>query len=120
MHNLHSAMPPTIAFFGTKDKLIPVATTKAFESGMKGVAVRYENRLYEGQAHGFFNFGRSKSGTDFFVETVREADVFLKSLGFVQGEPTIAEFAASRRHSQHELVGVQPLGTLHGNSSKIR
>ena len=96
MHNLHSAMPPTIAFFGTQDNLIPVATTKAFEKGMQEVGVRYDNHLYEGQSHGFFNFGRSKGGTNYFVETVREADMFLASLGFLKGKPTIESFVASQ------------------------
>ena len=96
MHNIHSQMPPTIAFFGTEDKLIPVATTKAFESAMKKVGVRYDNHLYEGQPHGFFNEGRAKAGTDYFVETVRAADKFLASLGFLEGEPTIDAFVTSQ------------------------
>ncbi|TWT92649.1 alpha/beta hydrolase [Neorhodopirellula pilleata] len=92
MHNIHSKMPPTIAFFGTEDNLIPVETTKAFGKAMQDVGVRYDNHLYEGQGHGFFNAGRSKAGTDYFVETVREADKFLASLGFLKGEPTISRF----------------------------
>jgi acetyl esterase/lipase len=92
MHNLHKDMPPTIAFFGTEDKLIPVNTTKAFETAMHQVGVRYDNHLYEGQGHGFFNEGRSKGDTDYFVETVREADEFLASLGFLEGQPTIEQF----------------------------
>ncbi len=96
MHNLHQAMPPTIAFFGTEDNLIPVSTTKAFEKAMNDVGVRYENHLYEGQTHGFFNAGRSKKGADYFVETVREADRFLASLGFLMGSPTIDEFKTNR------------------------
>jgi acetyl esterase/lipase len=93
LHNLHPQMPPTIAFFGTQDHLIPVATTQAFAARMKDLGVRYDNHLYDGQGHGFFNFGRSKKGqTDYFVETVRESDRFLQSLGFLRGEPTVAEF----------------------------
>ncbi|TWT84223.1 Carboxylesterase NlhH [Planctomycetes bacterium CA13] len=91
-HNLHEKMPPTIAFFGTKDKLIPVATTENFQREMEKVGVRYENHLYEGQGHGFFNFTAKKSDTNYFVETVRESDIFLKSLGFLKGEPTIEKF----------------------------
>ena len=92
MHNLHKGMPPTIAFFGTQDKLIPVDTTKAFASGMAAVGARYDNHLYEDQGHGFFNFGRSKGDTDYFVETVRTADLFLGSIGILEGEPTVKEF----------------------------
>ncbi len=93
LHNLHEKMPPTIAFFGTQDKLIPVATTKGFEARMQKLGIRYDNHLYEGQGHGFFNFGRSKKNeTDYFVETVRESDRFLTSLGFLQGDPTVDQF----------------------------
>lgn len=99
MHNLHKGMPPTIAFFGANDKLIPVATTKAFATEMKKVGVRYENHVYDDQAHGFFNFGRSKNGTDYFVETVRESDLFLKSIGMLEGEPTVEAFVAAQRSS---------------------
>ena len=88
-HNLHQDMPPTIAFFGTQDKLIPVATTEAFAAGMAEVGVRYDNHLYEGQGHGFFNYGRSKGDTDYFVETVRAADRFLNSIGILEGEPRV-------------------------------
>ena len=92
IHNIHEGMPATIAFFGTEDKLIPVATTKRFESNMKKAGVRYDNHLYEGQGHGFFNFGRSKGEKDYFVETMREADEFLQSLNFLDGDSTIDSF----------------------------
>tara|TARA_R110002049_G_scaffold72490_6_gene187393 strand:+ start:78886 stop:79803 length:918 start_codon:yes stop_codon:yes gene_type:complete len=92
MHNIRKDMPPTIAFFGTEDPLIPVATTKEFGKRMKAAGVRYDNHLYEGQAHGFFNQGRSKGDTNYFVETVRTADKFLQSLGFLDGEATIDTF----------------------------
>ncbi|MEZ6127913.1 MAG: alpha/beta hydrolase fold domain-containing protein [Planctomycetaceae bacterium] len=91
-HNLHSRMPPTVAFFGTEDKLIPVATTEAFQSAMEAVGVRYDNHLYEGQGHGFFNFGRGSDGTEFFAKTVGTADEFLTSLGLLEGRPAIDEF----------------------------
>jgi len=92
MHNIDQATPPTIAFFGTEDPLIPVATTEAYAARMKDAGVRYENRLYEGQGHGFFNYGRGRGDTDYFVETVREADRFLISLGFLEGKPTVEDF----------------------------
>jgi acetyl esterase len=96
-HNIHPAMPPTIAFFGTNDNLIPVATTSSFAAAMKIAGVRYDNHLYEGQPHGFFNFGRSKGADkNYFVQTVQTADQFLASLGFVQGEPTVEHFVRSQ------------------------
>ena len=91
-HNLHPNMPPTIAFFGTEDKLIPVATTQSFQSAMEKFGVRYDNHLYEGQPHGFFNFGRSKGDTNYFTDTVQKSDLFLASLGILEGKPTVEAF----------------------------
>lgn len=91
-HNLHAEMPPTIAFFGTNDKLIPVATTQNFAAAMKAKGVRYDNHLYDGQPHGFFNYGRRQGDRDFFADTVDKADRFLISLGILDGQPTIEAF----------------------------
>ena len=42
---------------------------------------------YEGQGHGFFNFGRSEN--KYFVSTVRALDRFLASLGYLEGDASI-------------------------------
>jgi acetyl esterase len=88
MHNLHPETPPTIVFLGTQDDLIPVATAKEYQRLMRDLGGLCELHLYEGQGHGFFNFGRGDS----FRETVREADRFLTRLGYLEGEPTLEEF----------------------------
>jgi acetyl esterase/lipase len=85
MHNIHKKMPPTIVFLGTKDKLIPVETAKEFQARMKKVRVRSELFLYEDQPHGFFNYKNYPN----YAKTVIEMDKFLKSLGYLQGEPTL-------------------------------
>jgi hypothetical protein len=41
--------------------------------------------LYEGAKHGFFNF----KNPEYYQSTVVEADEFLQSLGYLQGEATI-------------------------------
>lgn len=41
----------------------------------------------EGRNYGFFNYGRG-DGQD-FKTTLRAADVFLTSLGYLRGEPTL-------------------------------
>jgi len=38
---------------------------------------------YDGQSHGFFNYG--KSNNRFFIDTVRRLDTFLVSLGYLDG-----------------------------------
>lgn len=85
LHNITKGAPPTIVFFGTKDKTTPVASSKAYENRMNEVGSRCDLFLYEGAAHSFFN--RRK----YFIETLRETDVFLESLGYLEGKPTLQE-----------------------------
>lgn len=86
-HNITADDPPTIVFLGTADKLIPVSVVERFKSGMEKAGVRCETRYYEDQPHGFFNAG--KNNNKYYVETLRETDLFLASLGWLQGEPTV-------------------------------
>jgi len=81
LHNISKRAPPTIVFLGTEDKLIPVATAKAYEQKMKAAGSRCETHLYEGQPHGFFNKGRS--GDKYYRATVQAMDEFLQSLGWL-------------------------------------
>jgi len=81
-HNITAAAPPTIVFLGTRDRLIPVGTARAYQIEMRLAGARCDLHLYEGMGHGFFNNAR-------FAETVIEADRFLASLGYLTGEPTM-------------------------------
>ena len=95
MHNIRKGMAPAIVFLGTKDKLIPVETAKAFKAKMEAVGCRSELRLYEGQPHGFFNSRKFRPGAkvNYYHKTVHEMDVFLASLGWIKGKPTIGKDA---------------------------
>lgn len=85
MANIEKGMPPAIVFLGTQDKLIPVDTAKAFQKKMQDIGSRSELMLFEGKGHGFFNDG------DAYFQTTRAMDIFLTSLGYLKGEPTIGE-----------------------------
>jgi acetyl esterase/lipase len=80
-HNIHAGMPPTIAFLGDSDPLIPVATAKRFQKAMTDAGVRSELKIYEGAAHGFFN--NTKHDGRFYRETLAAAEQFLQSLGWL-------------------------------------
>lgn len=86
-HHVRAGQPPAILFFGTEDGLLEGA--RVFEREYRAAGNRCELKTYEGQAHGFFNFGRG--GDKYYRITLREADRFLASLGWIQGEPTIGE-----------------------------
>jgi len=83
LHNITKGAPPTIVFFGTKDKTTPVISSKEYEQNMKNVGSRIDLHLYEGAAHSFFNKG------DYFIDTLIKTDEFLQSLGYISGKPTL-------------------------------
>lgn len=89
MHNIHAGAPPTIVFFGTEDIFVPEKTARKYKCLMERVGSRCELYLYEGQPHGFFNYIKSK---EYFAKTLNEADRFLVSLGYLDGNPSAQDF----------------------------
>jgi len=83
-HNINRQAPPTVVFLGDTDKLIPVSVLQEFEAGMKSVNARCEAHVYPNAGHGFFN------RDPHFTLTLIEADKFLGSLGWIQGQPTLS------------------------------
>ena len=83
IHNISKDSPPTIIFVGTEDKLIPIKTIEDYDQKMKKVGSICEVVFYDGAEHSFFNKGGD------FIDTLYRADIFLKSLGYIDGEPTI-------------------------------
>jgi acetyl esterase/lipase len=86
-HNINKNAPPTIVFLGREDHLIPVSTAENYKAKMDALGRPCDLHLYDGAGHGFFN--KTKYDGEFYIKTVHEADVFLKSLKFLKGEPTI-------------------------------
>ncbi|TLU99547.1 alpha/beta hydrolase [Dyadobacter luticola] len=82
-HNITKGAAPTLVMLGTSDKLVSVKTAEAYKTKMTESGNRCDLILYPNEPHGFFNRGES------FTKTLRETDVFLKSLGYVAGEPTL-------------------------------
>jgi acetyl esterase/lipase len=87
MHNIDGDTPPTIVFLGTKDKLIPVSTAEKYKDLMVRSGGRCDLHLYEGRPHGFFNYRGGKN--TYYYQTVIEADKFLASIGYLEGQPTM-------------------------------
>lgn len=86
LHNIKSDAPPTILFLGTNDNLIPVETVKYYQTVMHKIERRCELHLYEGEAHGFFNY----KNFEYYKKTISESDKFLQSLGYLKKEPVVA------------------------------
>jgi carboxymethylenebutenolidase len=60
---------PILGLFGSKDRVVPVATVAAFETSMKRLGKDLELRMYEGADHGFAN----PSGTAYEAEAAEDA-----------------------------------------------
>jgi acetyl esterase/lipase len=76
--------PPAILFFGTEDPLQEKA--RDFARQLIAVGTRAEFYTAEGQRHAFFN--RSDS-SPWHNLVLRQIDLFLASLGYLQGNPTV-------------------------------
>jgi hypothetical protein len=50
---------------------------------METVGRRCDLHLYDGQPHGFFNYGNQK----YYLDTVEKMDKFLVSLNYIKAEP---------------------------------
>jgi len=88
-HQVRKGAPPTLVLHGKADTTVPYVTAELFAEAMAKAGNRCELEGYDGETHGFFNHGRG--GDRMYVATVRRMDVFLRSLGWLEGEPTLKE-----------------------------
>jgi len=89
-YSIREGQPPMIMFFGSDDHMRE--TGVIFQDAYREKGNVCEMKTWPGQRHGFFNY-RSRNKKH-FIETCREMDRFLVSLGLLQGDPTIDQFAA--------------------------
>lgn len=92
-HHVRSGQPPAIMFFGSDDFLLDGA--RYFQKQMAAAGNRCDLVLTQGEGHGYFNFGRGDNRN--FQQTLTDADRFLASLGYLQGEPRVAEWLATTK-----------------------
>jgi len=89
-HHVGKGAPPTLILHGKADNVVAYRTAETFAETMKEAGNRCELVGYEGEGHGFFNFGRGDNA--YFIATTKEMDKFLVSLGWLKGPPTVEEF----------------------------
>jgi acetyl esterase/lipase len=82
MHHIEAGVPPCLILHGQDDDTVPYENAERFCRRMQEAENRCELVGYEGEGHGFFNVGRD-DGTGPFLQTIREADAFLRSLGYL-------------------------------------
>lgn len=90
LYHVRPGTPPAIIFHGTKDTTVPYTQAVKFQEEMKSAGNRCELASYEGEKHGFFNYGNK--GNKPFIATLTRADEFLTSLGYLTGPPKVEEF----------------------------
>jgi len=83
--HIAAGAPPSIILVGTKDAIVPVNMVQSFKEKMEAVGSRCDLVLYKDQGHAFF----AKKPIKYFIETTREIDQFLVSLGYLNGISTI-------------------------------
>lgn len=89
-HHVGKGQPPAIIFHGKKDTRVPYTTSELFAKKMNQHGNRCELVGFEGQQHGFANFG--KGGNKYFIATVTKMDEFLASLGYLEGPARVVAF----------------------------
>ena len=60
-----------------------------FTKAMTDAGSRCTLVSYEGQGHSFFNYGRG--GNEFYSKTMCALDEFLAGLGYLSGQPSVAD-----------------------------
>ena len=88
-HNLTKNTPPTLIMLGTKDKLFKPALAEQYKQKMESLGLRCDLILYQDQDHAFFNIDKNR---ELHFKTMEDSDIFLTSLGYLKGKPTINEF----------------------------
>jgi len=81
--HIRKGTPPTIIFHGKADTTVPYATVELFTRKMQAAGNRCELVGFEGQTHGFFNYGRGEN--KMYEKTTAEMIRFLASLGYLNG-----------------------------------
>jgi len=86
-HHVKFGVGPMLIFHGTADETVPYVTAKAFHDKMRSAGNVCTLVAYEGEGHGFFNFGRKANGP--YIDTVKRMDDFLVMLGFLDAVPKL-------------------------------
>lgn len=84
-HHIKTDMPPAIIFHGTDDTTVPFITAQLFTEKMKQLGNKCKLVGYQGESHGFFNFGKKGNGP--FIDSVNKMDNFLVSIGYLEAPP---------------------------------
>ncbi len=83
LQHVKKGVPPCIIFHGTADRTVSFGSVERFSKAMKEAGNICRLVPFQDKGHGFFNYGRDKDNSS-FNQTVRAADEFLTSLGYLK------------------------------------
>ncbi len=81
-HHVISKLPPTLIFHGTDDETVPFETITDFQSKMEASGNTCIVVPFDGQGHGFFNYGRSNH--KYYNLTIEKMELFLTDLKYIK------------------------------------
>jgi hypothetical protein len=102
-YHISSDLPPPIMFYGEQDKFLTGATE--FQKAARAKKNLCKILTWKDEGHGFFNFGRNDNKG--FVSTLKAADEFLGSLGYIKGVSTVDEFASNLQSDSKKAATTQ-------------
>lgn len=79
-HHLTKNAPPTLILHGKADTTVPYRTVESYLQKATRLGAQCLLEGYEGQAHGFFNYGRG----EYYTRTTERMVEFLRSIGYLQ------------------------------------
>lgn len=86
-HHVTEGIGPMLVFHGTADKTVPFVSAKLFVEKMKELGNQCTLVEYDGEGHGFFNYGKKSNGP--YIDTVKRMDDFLVAQGLLEATPKI-------------------------------
>lgn len=108
LHHVAKGTPPAILFHGRADKTVPYWTVEAFRDALVGAGDPCELVGFEGEGHGFFNYGRGNNSS--YEKTIRQLDHFLVEHGFLaepKSWPPVAVLDLNRDKGRQVVVDRQ-------------
>lgn len=82
VHHVIPNLPPTLIFHGTADKTVPFETITDFHSKMEASGNTCFIMPFDGQGHGFFNYGRSEN--KYYELTTEKMESYLMELKYIK------------------------------------